>query len=213
MRLLVEEPSLAPNGQGVLVSRAVHLPISFRAVVADAFYGEDRGFRQGLRNPKVGYVLALGPSHAWWHPETEIGSFQEAAQEAGWECAERPGRWVKVTRTFRDGSSQDWWALELDIRPFGPDKQERVIVAMTDPATVESHKVVPVPFSSSLTKSCRSRCECCNHPWFALTRLSQLVQSCPLFALPLKLLVSRDGSVSSKTRGLRTVGTKNRNTE
>src|SRR5690348_13596875 len=45
-------------------------------------------------------------------------------------------RWVKVTRTFRDGSSQDWWALELDIRPYGPDKQERVIVATTDPATL-----------------------------------------------------------------------------
>ena len=119
-----------------LVSRAVAVPMPFRAVVADSFYGEDRGFRQGLRELKVGYVLALKPSHAWWHPETEIGSFQEAAQEAGWEGAERPGRWVKVTRTFRDGSSQDWWALELAIRPFGPEKPERVIVATTDPTTL-----------------------------------------------------------------------------
>lgn len=119
-----------------LVRQAVPVPIPFGAVVADTFYGEDRRFRQGLRDLKVGYVLALKPSHAWWHPETEIGSFQEAAQEAGWERAERPGRWVKVTRTFRDGASQDWWALELDIRPFGPDKQERVIVATTDPATL-----------------------------------------------------------------------------
>jgi DDE superfamily endonuclease len=118
-----------------LVSRAVHMPLPFRAVVADSFYGEDRGFRRGLRGLQVGYVLALGPSHEWWHPETEVGSFQEAAQEAGWKGAEHPGRWVKVTRTFRDGSSQDWWALELDIRPFGPDKQERVIVATTDPTT------------------------------------------------------------------------------
>jgi DDE superfamily endonuclease len=119
-----------------LVSRAVQVPILFRAVVADSFYGEDRGFRRGLRELKVGYVLALKPSHAWWHPETEVGSKHSAAQEAGWEGAERPGGWVKVTRTFRDGSSQDWWALELHIRPFGPDKQERVIVATTDPATL-----------------------------------------------------------------------------
>ncbi|HEU5381446.1 MAG TPA: transposase [Ktedonobacteraceae bacterium] len=28
-----------------LVSRAVHVPLPFRAVVADSFYGEDRGFR------------------------------------------------------------------------------------------------------------------------------------------------------------------------
>jgi hypothetical protein len=119
-----------------LVRRAVHVPLPFRAVVADNFYGEDRGFRQGLRDLQVGYVLALKPSHAWWHPEAEIGSFQEAASEAGWERAEHPGRWIKVTRTFRDGSAQDWWALELDIRPYGPDRQERVIVATTDPATL-----------------------------------------------------------------------------
>ncbi len=119
-----------------LVRRAVHMPIPFRAVVADSFYGEDRGFRQGLRALQVGYVLALKPSHAWWHPETEVGSFQEAALEAGWEGAEHPGRWLKISRTFRDGSLQEWWALELDIRPFGPDKPERVIVATTDPVTL-----------------------------------------------------------------------------
>jgi len=119
-----------------LVHRAVQAHIPFRAVVADNFYGEDCDFRQGLRDLHVGYVLALKPSHAWWHPKGEIGSFQEAAKAAGWERAEHPGRWIKVTRTFRDGSSQDWWALELDIRPFGPNKQERVIVATTDPATL-----------------------------------------------------------------------------
>jgi hypothetical protein len=119
-----------------LVSRAVQMPIPFRAVVADSFYGEDRGFRRGLREFHVGYVLALKPSHAWYHPEAEIGSFQEAAQEGRWEGAGHPGRWIKVTRTFRDGSSQDWWALELDIRPFGPGKPERVVVATTDPVTL-----------------------------------------------------------------------------
>jgi hypothetical protein len=119
-----------------LVSRAVQVPLPFRAVVADSFYGEDRGFRQGMRELHVGYVLALKPSHAWYHPEAEIGSFQEAAQTAGWADAEHPGRWIKVTRTFRDGSSQDWWALELDIRPFGPTKLERVVVATTDPVTL-----------------------------------------------------------------------------
>lgn len=119
-----------------LVSRAIHVPIPFRAVVADSFYGEDRSFRRGLRDLHVGYVLALKPSHAWYHPEAEIGSFQEAAQDAGWEGTSHPGHWIKVTRTFRDGSSQDWWALELDIRPFGPDKPERVVVATTDPVTL-----------------------------------------------------------------------------
>lgn len=116
-----------------LVRRAVQVPISFRAVVADSFYGEDRGFRKGLRDLNVRYVLALKPSHEWWHPQEEIGSFQEAAQQGRWNSPEQPGQWIKIIRTFRDGSSQDWWALELDIRPFGPEKQERVIVATTDP--------------------------------------------------------------------------------
>src|SRR5215469_15051759 len=35
-----------------LVRQAVQVPIPFRAVVADTFYGEDRGFRQGLRDLK-----------------------------------------------------------------------------------------------------------------------------------------------------------------
>jgi hypothetical protein len=39
----------------------VQAEIPFRAVVADAFSGEDRGFKQGLRDLKVGYELALKP--------------------------------------------------------------------------------------------------------------------------------------------------------
>jgi SRSO17 transposase len=119
-----------------LVGRAVQARLPFRAVVADSFYGEDRGVRQGLRSLGVSYVLALKPSHEWWHPVRAIGSFQEAARAARWKSAERPGKWVKVTRTFRDGSSQDWWALEVVTGPYGPQKRERVVIATTDPLTL-----------------------------------------------------------------------------
>jgi hypothetical protein len=119
-----------------LVCRAVQAHLPFRAMVADSFYGEDRGVKGGLRELGVGYVLALTPSHAWWHPEGAIGSFQEAAQAARWQSTEQPGRWVKVTRTFRDGSSQDWWALEVVTGPYGPHKKERVVIATTDPVTL-----------------------------------------------------------------------------
>jgi len=48
--------------------------IPFRAVVADNFYGEDRTLRQGFRALKLGYVLALKPSHDWWHRVgTDVG--------------------------------------------------------------------------------------------------------------------------------------------
>ena len=41
-----------------------------------------------------------------------------------------------MTRTFRDGSSQDWWALEVVTGPYGPSKKERVVIATTDPLTL-----------------------------------------------------------------------------
>jgi hypothetical protein len=61
---------------------------------------------------------------------------QEAARAGRWKSSERAGKWVKVTRTFRDGSSQDWWALEVITGPYGPEKQERVVIATTDPLTL-----------------------------------------------------------------------------
>jgi SRSO17 transposase len=119
-----------------LVRRAVQAHLPFRAVVADSFYGEDDGVKQGLRALGVGYVLALKPSHSWWHPIRAIGSLQEAARAGRWKSAEQPGKWVKVTRTFRDGSKEDWWALEVVTGPYGPDKPQRVVIATTDPLTL-----------------------------------------------------------------------------
>jgi SRSO17 transposase len=121
---------------GELVRRALQAKIPFRAVVADPFSGQDRGVKRGLSELGVGYVLALKPSHEWWHPVRAIGSFQEAARAGRWKSQERPGKWVKVTRTFRDGSSQQWWALEVMTGPYGPHKQERVVIATTDPLTL-----------------------------------------------------------------------------
>ena len=119
-----------------LVDRAHTQGIPFRAVVADNFYGEDRTLRTGLRALKLGYVLALKPSHNWWHRVGTPGSLQEVAQAAGWKSAEQPGQWVKVERRFRDGSTQDWWALQIVAGPYGPDKAERAVVATTDPQTL-----------------------------------------------------------------------------
>lgn len=119
-----------------LVERALQEGMLFRAVVADSLYGDDRGFRRGLRELKQPYVLALKPSHAWWHPEEVAGTLQDVAHEAGWVSAQQPGKWVRFTRTFRDGSTQDWWAVEIVAGPYGPDKQERAMVATTDPLTL-----------------------------------------------------------------------------
>src|SRR5215211_2488343 len=85
-----------------LVEKASQRSIPFRAVVADSFYGEDEGFKRSLSELGVGYVMALKPSHAWWHKVGEIGSPYEAAVKAGqgWDDGKRPGEWVKVVRTL-----------------------------------------------------------------------------------------------------------------
>src|SRR5215203_4146941 len=118
-----------------LVEQAVEEGIPFRAVVADSFYGEDEGFKRSLSELGVGYVMALKPSHAWWHRVGEIGSPWEAAVAAseGWKDEKRPGEWVKVVRRFRDGHEETWWALEVDVGPYGPQRERRSVVATTDP--------------------------------------------------------------------------------
>jgi hypothetical protein len=118
-----------------LVELAAEEGIPFRAVVADSFYGEDEGFKRSLSELGVGYVMALKPSHAWWHKIGEIGSPWEAAVAASeaWEGERHPGDWVKVTRRFRDGYKEEWWALEVDVGPYGPQRERRAVVATTDP--------------------------------------------------------------------------------
>lgn len=58
-------------------------------------------------------------------------TFQEAARATRWKSSEHPGRWVKVTRTFRDGSSQDWWTLEVVTGPYGPTKQDTPLITLS----------------------------------------------------------------------------------
>ncbi|MCA1719058.1 MAG: IS701 family transposase [Actinobacteria bacterium] len=118
-----------------LVELSVEEGIPFRAVVADSFYGEDEDFKSSLEELGVGYVLALKPSHAWWHKIGEIGSPWEAALAASeaWKGTRDPGDWIEVVRSFRDGHEERWWALEVDVGPYGPQRSRRAVVATTDP--------------------------------------------------------------------------------
>ncbi len=116
-----------------LVKRSVEIDVPFRAVVADSFYGEDRGFKRSLGELGVGYVLSLKKSHCWWHVKGTIGALWEAALAAGWKDAEEPGEWTKVIRTFRDGHRESWWALEVEAGPYGKERAKRALVVTTNP--------------------------------------------------------------------------------
>lgn len=75
-----------------LVEAAAERGIPFRAVVADNnLYGEHRGFREALEKRKMPYVLALKPSHAWWHPVGELGSVEEVARASPWDGPDESG--------------------------------------------------------------------------------------------------------------------------
>ncbi len=119
-----------------LVTQAVAAGIPFRAVVADCFYGEHDAFRRGLHSRDIGYVLALKPSHAWGHRVDTIGSLWAVADAAIWDDPDHPGDWTAVVRTFRDGHTETWWALEVVAGPYGPEKVKRAVVTTTDPATL-----------------------------------------------------------------------------
>jgi SRSO17 transposase len=124
-----------------LVMQAVEEGIPFRAVVADSFYGEDEELRWTLRDLGAGYVLALKPSHSWWHREgEEIGALWEAALGGGWEGPNSPGEWARVERRFRDGHTEEWWALEVEAGPYGPQRAQRAVVATTDPEKLPERK-------------------------------------------------------------------------
>lgn len=105
-----------------LVQQAVAANLPFRAVVADCVYGEHAAFKAGLEQLKVGYVLALKPSHSWWHPVDDLGSLWDVAHAAGWRGPDQPGQWVAVLRRFRDGHVETWWAVEACMVPTDPPR-------------------------------------------------------------------------------------------
>jgi hypothetical protein len=43
---------------------------------------------------------------------------------------------VKLLRRFRDGHEEAWCALEVDVGPYGPQRERRAVVATTDPESL-----------------------------------------------------------------------------
>ncbi len=124
-----------PQLAEALVDAALAAGVSFRAVVADCFYGDQLEFRGALAAAELPYVLAVKPSSGTWAPLEAAHSPAEAVEALPWGGPEDPGAWTPIERRFRDGHTETWWAVELTYGPFGPDRPTRAVVATTDPAS------------------------------------------------------------------------------
>jgi DDE superfamily endonuclease len=122
-----------------LVQAAKQAGIPFRAVVADCAYGDNPGFTDTLTAAKVPFVLALKPRKGTWAPADQAHTPVEAAGELGWHGPTKPGRWRRVTRRFRDGHTETWWAADAQLSGWGPDRPLRLVVASIDPGRLPGH--------------------------------------------------------------------------
>jgi SRSO17 transposase len=121
-----------------LLDRAVAAGVRFAAVVGDCFYGpsETVTLTAALGRAELPYVLALKPHMKTWARAEQAHSPIEAAEDLGWRSRRRPGGWRPVTRRFRDGHTETWWAGDARLAGWGPDRTVRLVVVSTNPATL-----------------------------------------------------------------------------
>ncbi len=119
-----------------VIDAALALGVCFRAVVADCGYGESPTLEEALVTAEVPFVLALRPSTGTWAPGDQPHTPEDAARALRWGGPEQPGDWTRVQRTFRDGHTETWWAADLTLGGYGPDRRVRLVVATRDPATL-----------------------------------------------------------------------------
>jgi hypothetical protein len=119
-----------------LAVRARAAGFAFRAAVADSAYGDQDGFRAELAQAGLPFVMALKPRRGTWAYGPDAHTPAGAARELRWGGPEDPGDWQPVTRRFRDGHAETWYAAGAALGWWGPDGARRLVVATADPATL-----------------------------------------------------------------------------
>jgi len=119
-----------------LAVRARAAGFCFRAVVADSAYGDQDGFRGELAEAGLPFVMALRPHRGIWARAADAHTPVDAARALAWGGPDDPGDWQPVTRRFRDGHAETWWAADATLGGWGPDGVRRLVVATADPAAL-----------------------------------------------------------------------------
>ncbi len=119
-----------------LAIRARAAGFVFRAVVADSAYGDQDGFRGELAGAGLPFVMALKPRRGTWAYGADAHTPVDAARALAWNGPGDPGDWRPVTRAFREGRTETWWAADAALGWRGPDGARRLVVATADPAAL-----------------------------------------------------------------------------
>jgi DDE superfamily endonuclease len=119
-----------------LAAQAQAAGFVFRAVAADCAYGDQDGFRGELAGAGLPFVMALKPRRGTWAYGADAHTPVDAARALAWHGPGDPGGWQPVTRAFRDGHAETWWAADAALGWWGPDGTTRLVVATADPATL-----------------------------------------------------------------------------
>ena len=109
---------------------------AFRAVCADSAYGDQDGFRGELAQPGLPFVMALKPRRGTWAYGPDAHTPLDAARALAWNGPDDPCDWQAVTRTFRDGHTETWWAADATLGWWGPDGLTRLVAVTADPGTL-----------------------------------------------------------------------------
>src|SRR5262249_20278076 len=135
------DPEFATKPQLVLqlARRARTAGIPFAALVADSWYGDNPTFVADLNEAGLPFVVALKPNTRRKGDQDPPAGLTEVARGLGWRSRRRPGAWRQVTRRFRDGHTDTWWAAEASMGQWGPDKTVRLVVATSDPRWLPAH--------------------------------------------------------------------------
>ncbi|MER6170776.1 transposase [Streptosporangium sp. NPDC001681] len=122
-----------PQPAAQLIEQAWAAGVSFRAVVADCFYGDHAAFTGELWAAGLPFVPALKPSQGSWAQVQAVHTPVEAAREPAWGGSDNPGAWTPVERRLWDGRTVTWWAADAVWAGHGPHQAVRLVIVTTDP--------------------------------------------------------------------------------
>ena len=80
--------------------------------------------------------MAAQPIIGTWAYGADAYTPVDAARALAWRGPDDRGDWTAVTRTFRDGHAETWYAADATLGWWGPDGFTRLVVATADPGTL-----------------------------------------------------------------------------